>query len=354
MNPVAGLGGRVALKGTDGLVDEARRRGATPLAPDRALAFVQSLRSEHEWITAAGEMGEDALARAGESALVVYAAGDPTTAEDTTEAARAIVSAGAALLVFVGGDGTAADVLRGVEGRLPILGVPAGVKMYSAVFAETPEAAARVVESAWDATEAREILDIDEEAFRKDDLRVALRGIAQVPSHRQVAGGKLAEGDDEVEQESLADAVLELVKSDETLILGAGTTLLALKRRLGIDGTLLGVDVARVLPGPRATLVKRDARERDLLEVASGARIVVSPIGQQGFILGRGNAQISPEVVRRAGVDAVTVVASPTKLHATPLLRVDTGDPALDRGFPDWVRVVTGHGQTKLCRLSKG
>lgn len=351
VNPIAGMGARVGLKGTDAMLEEAVRRGAKPVARDRALAFVRAVRSEPEWVTAAGEMGDDVLADAGESAMVVYApSGSATTAGDTRDAARAISDAGVDLIVFVGGDGTAADVAAAIGDETPALGVPSGSKMYSAVFADTPEAAARVVDAGFDEARPRDVLDIDEDAFRAGELRVGLKGRLAVPAHRAIQGGKIAGADDDVEQESLARAVVETLEPGVTYVLGAGGTMMEIKRALGVDGTLLGIDAVR-----DGALVAADATEADLLALEEPVVIVLSPIGHQGFFLGRGNLPISPAVVERAGGPAnVVVVATPTKLGETPALKVDTGDAALDASFPRFLRVVTGFNQTKLMRLARG
>lgn len=365
VNPIAGMGARVGLKGTDAVVDEARRRGARPVAHERALAFLRALRSEPEWVTAAGAMGEDALAEAGQSAMVVHApASEATSAEDTREAVAAVAASGVDVLVFVGGDGTAADVAAGLErltreaapggaagapDRLPVLGVPSGSKMYSPVFAETPLAVARVLDDGFDDARPTDVLDIDEDAFRRGELRVALKGRLFVPAHRVVQAGKLAGADDEVEQATLARAVADSFESGVTYVLGAGSTMEEVKRAVGVDGTLLGIDAVR-----DGRLVARDAAEADLLALPEPLVIVVSPIGHQGFFLGRGNLPISPAVVRKAGGPAnVIVVATPSKLVDTPALKTDSGDAGLDAEFPRFLRVVTGFNQTKLVRVSR-
>jgi NAD+ kinase len=354
------MGGAVGLKGTDRKAEEARRRGARERAAPRAVQFLRALRTEPTLLTAGGAMGDDACAEAGVSALVVYAPEEPSTGEDSKRAARALAEAGAEVIVFVGGDGTAADVAAGLDdwkrqedrgADVPALGVPAGAKMYSAVFADTPEAAALVVER-FDATQPREVLDIDEDAFRRGELRVALRGTLRVPAHARVQAGKVAGDDDEVEAETLGRAVAEELEPGHAYVLGAGTTMMHVKRALGVDGTLLGLDVVWLDEAGKAHLVKKDASERDLLEVPMGLEVVVSPLGGQGFFLGRGNLPLSPAVLSRLALpDDVHVVATPWKLLTTPTLKVDTGDPALDARFPRYLRVQTGHAQSKLARI---
>jgi len=354
VNPIAGLGGAVGLKGTDRKAEVARALGAKERAHPRAVAFLRALPEDATIVTAAGAMGEDACVEAGLSAMVVFLPQEPTTPEDTTAAARALAQAPVDLVVFVGGDGTAADVARGLEGTgVPALGVPAGVKMYSAVFADNPEAAA-IVATSFDKAETREVLDIDEDAFRRGELRVDLKQSLRVPTHQRMQAGKVAGEDDEVEIETLAQAVVETLEPGHAYVLGAGTTMHAVKQLLGIEGTLLGLDVVWMDEEGKPHVVVKDAKERDLLELTMGLEVIVSPIGAQGFFLGRGNLPLTPAVLSRLAIPAdVRVVATPWKLLMTPTLKVDTGDAALDARFPAFLPVVTGHGQTKLMRVAR-
>lgn len=346
VNPVAGMGGPVGLKGTDD-PERARQLGAEPVTPDRARRFVEAVQARDgdvTWFTAGPPMGEDVLVEAGEPAVGVHSPRRPTTPGDTREAARALVEAGVDLLVFVGGDGTAADVAEAVDREVPVLGVPSGVKMYSAVFAETPEAAARVALDAETAGD-REVLDIDEEAYRGDELDVSLRGVLRVPVHGAVQASKSPSAGDEVEREHLAAAVAEAVRDapGTTHVLGPGTTLAAAKEALGIEPTLLGFDAWR-----DGEVLARDAAEGDLLELPLPARIWLAPLGGAGFVLGRGNQQVTPAVLRRVGVDGVAVVATPAKLDGLDGLRIDSGDPDLDGAFPSYLEVRTGRGRTRM------
>lgn len=352
VNPVAGLGGAVGLKGTDHKVDEARKRGAKPRAHPRAVEFLRSLPSDVTLLTCAGAMGDDACAEADVSALVLFVPSEPTTGADTRDAARALAEAGADLVAFVGGDGTATDVAAGLRGlATPALGVPAGVKMYSPAFADTPEAAAMVA-ATFDATQEQEVLDIDEDAFRRDELRVALKGTLRVPTHARVQGSKMAGDDDDVEAETLAQAVVEALEPGHTYVLGAGTTMKWVKDALGIEGTMLGLDVVWLDEERKAHVVVKDATEADLLSLQVGVEVVVSPIGHQGFFLGRGNLPLTPAVLARLAIPSdVIVVATPWKLLQTPALKVDTGDARLDARFPRFLPVITGHAQTKLMRV---
>ncbi|MBI4393297.1 MAG: ATP-NAD kinase family protein [Euryarchaeota archaeon] len=341
------MGGAVALRGTDGQADEARKRGAAALSPRRAEEFVLALRYDVEIVTCAGDMGERVCDDAGLSCMIAYTPRDPSTAQDTTDAAIALKEFGVDLIAFVGGDGTARDVFRGVGASIPILGVPSGVKMFSAVFAENPRIAADIV-TAGSLPVEREIEDIDEDAYRRDEYRVLHFGFALVPAHPGVQAGKSgfdAGGD----VDSVARAVVAERETGVTYVLGPGTTLAAVKRALGVEATVLGVDVVR-----DGKVLAKDAGEQGILAVTrEPARIIVSPIGRQGFILGRGNLQLSPQVLRRVGTGNVHVVSTWEKLHALDALRIDTGDAALDAAFPDYIKVLVGPGQTKMMRVHR-
>jgi len=349
VNPIAGMGGRVGLKGTDGKVEEARELGAEPRAPGRAVEALRALHDrapDAELLTYGGPMGADEAREVGFDPGVV---GEPdagasdaveTTAADTREAVRRLVDAGVDLLLFVGGDGTAVDVaetLADLEADVPALGVPAGVKVYSSVFAVSPEAAGRVAAD-FSESEEREVLDLDEEAYREGEVQTSLRGVLRVPMAPELQASKGLPGGT---VEGLAAAVADLVEPEVTYVLGPGGTVGAIKRALGFDGSPLGVDVWR-----DGEVLARDASESEILD-ALGERnvVVVSPIGGQGFVLGRGNAQISPAVIRRA---EIRVVASRRKLDGIGVLRVDTGDPDLDESLRGWARVRVGRYEERM------
>ncbi|WP_435195552.1 ATP-NAD kinase family protein [Natronomonas sp. EA1] len=347
VNPIAGMGGRVGLKGTDNKVEEARARGAEPRAPERAVEALAHLREQGEALELyayGGVMGADEAREAGFDPVVVGEPGESTSREDTREAVRRLVDAGVDLVLFVGGDGTAVDVaetLEELDTETPMLGVPAGVKVYSSVFAVTPRAAGRLAVS-FDRVERREVNDIDEDAFRGGDVNTELKALARVPvgedlqSSKQIGGGTV---------EQLAEAVAADVEDGVTYVLGPGSTLDAVKRELGFDGTPLGVDVWR-----DGEVLVRDATESEILATLGERNvIVVSPIGGQGFIFGRGNPQISPPVIRQSEVE---VVASRRKLDDTGTLRVDTGDPELDEDLRGWIRVRVGKFERRLLKVA--
>jgi len=368
VNPIAGMGGRVGLKGTDNKVEEARRRGAEPRAPDRARQALEHLREQPvdvEVYTYGGVMGEDEAVAAGFSPTVVgRPEGEDTSRADTRAAVRAFVDADVDLILFVGGDGTAVDVagtLEELDADVPVLGVPGGVKVYSSVFAVTPRAAGRLA-AAFDRTETREVNDIDEDAYRGGDVTTELKALAAVPvgdevqSSKQIGGGTVealaaaVAGDiaeDDVRKSTTSSSAAHRNASrseDATYVLGPGSTVDAVKTELGFDGSPLGVDVWR-----DGGLLARDAGESDIVANLSERNVVVvSPIGGQGFIFGRGNDQISPDVIRRSDVE---VIASKQKLDDIGVLRIDTGDPDLDEELRGWQRVRVGKFERRLLKV---
>ncbi|RQG89829.1 N-acetylglucosamine-1-phosphate uridyltransferase [Natrarchaeobius halalkaliphilus] len=370
VNPIAGMGGRVGLKGTDGTLEEARQRGAEPRAPERARQALRSLYRRTPDLTvytAAAVMGEDAARDAGYEPEVVYTASslenrsertghdssglEPdeagTTADDTRGAVGAFLEQGVDLVLFVGGDGTAVDVASVLtdtaddKSQVPMLGVPAGVKIYSSVFAVTPSDAGRIA-AEFDRVESREVTDIDEAAYRDGEVRTQLRAVVSVPvapavqSSKQISGGSV---------DSLAAGFAREIDSSRTYVFGPGGTVGAIETELEIEPSPLGVDVWR-----DGEVLARDAAESEILEVLEDpVTIIVSPIGGQGFVFGRGNHQISPAVIGRA--DEIEVVASGEKLDGIDVLRVDTDDGEIDEALRGWLRVRTGRFTTRLVKV---
>jgi len=360
VNPIAGMGGRVGLKGTDGenTLREALSKGAEPWAPKRAiqtLTALEKLRDELEWVTWSGEMGEEELEAAGFTYRVVgHAEGEKTTAEDTKRAARKMEELGVDLILFVGGDGTASDIVEAVDMRVPILGVPAGVKMFSGVFASTPRAAARVVQGFMEGevpVVEREVMDIDEDAYRAGRLSASLKGYARTPYAAflvQSEKSTTRAANEELMKEAVAARVVEEMRPEAGYILGPGTTAAKVAELLGVEKTLLGIDVVH---GGR--LVVRDADEAALLRAVEGETwIVLSPLGGQGSLLGRGNQPLSSRVLRKVGLDRIIVIATPSKVQKLRALTVDTGDPELDSRLRGYIRVIVGYHEDKVMRVT--
>ncbi|HEY7003707.1 MAG TPA: ATP-NAD kinase family protein [Gaiellaceae bacterium] len=356
VNPIAGMGGRVALKGSDDpeLVAAARARGAKPVAAPRAIQALRTIAAAGSGdlvlLSYSGEMGEHEAREAGLDVDVVGTIGRVTTAADTRAAASAMAEVGVDLLLFAGGDGTAVDVLEAIGDRLPVVGVPAGVKMHSAVFAINPrsagEVAVRFGESGSRGLRQAEVMDVDEALLREGAVSARLHGYLSVPAERRLLQGAKARSlaGEQAAQSQIAHHLADRILDGGSWFVGPGTTTKALLDVLGLEKTLLGVDVLR-----RGELVAADADERTLLELAEAepAGIVVAPVGGQGFLFGRGNQQLSAAVIERVGREHIVVAATEAKIAALAgrPLRVDTGDPAVDAALSGYRRIVVGYNR---------
>lgn len=362
VNPIAGVGGPLARRGSDDLDDtEYLRLLPHARAMLRARSALDGLeeKSRIEIVTWAGPMGEEAARAAGFEPHVAGAAGgEITRAADTQRAVRTLCG-DCDVLVFAGGDGTARDVLEAHDGRQLVLGIPAGVKMHSGVFATSPLAAAKVLDAiARGELVARrlgEVRDLDETALRAGDLRTRGHGVLPIPAeHRFVQAVKAAGREDvALVLEEIAAEICERMADGPLWLLGAGRTVQAIKRRLAPEdgGTLFGLDAAK-----DGSLVERDldARRIEKLVASGPARLVISPTGGQGFLIGRGNQQLSPAALARLGAENIVVVATRSKLIglAGRPLWVDSGDPEVDRMLAGLHEVVTGYDDAVAYRIA--
>jgi predicted polyphosphate/ATP-dependent NAD kinase len=361
VNPVAGIGGSVALKGSDGtdVQAQARALGGTARGGERTRRVLTALGDRAgaiDWLACAGAMGADYLSERGITCRVLGRAKAITTRDDTCEAAKQMARAGVDLLIFAGGDGTARDILEAVDERLPVLGIPAGVKMHSGVFATTPEQAgelvSRLISGGLVSVARREVRDLDEAALRQGELVPRYFGDLTVPEpggYLQHTKERGRENESLAVTEIVADVVERLGQWPGAVVLGPGSTVGEIKRALGFEGTLLGFDVWR--DGvPQA----KDVNAAWLVEHLEAAVVVLSFTRGQGFLLGRGNQQLTPALLRRLGRDAIWVVGTRTKLaslEGRPLL-LDTDDPALDREWSGLVEVTAGYEDRLFYRLS--
>ncbi len=357
VNPVAGMGGRVGLKGTDGVLKQALAKGASPIAPQRAEEFLNALKLrlgdyKVELLCCPGKMGTAEALIAGFSCQTLpMTIGAETTRKDTTQAIKLLKTAKVDLVVFVGGDGTARDIHDALddECELPVLGVPSGVKMYSGIFAINPRDAAEAVVAYLERraeVSDFEVMDADESSIRHDVFDVKLYGYlkgisapALIQASKEVSPTTVNEHD---AQSAIAKYVVEELPENAALILGPGTTVGRIAEALGVKKSVLGVDLYQE---GKVTL---DVDEKTLLTAVkdwSRTWIILSPIGHQGMLLGRGNQQISPEVVKRVGRKHILVVATINKLQGmeTDALRVDTGKEEADNLLRGDILVITGY-----------
>lgn len=367
VNPVAGMGGRVGLKGSDGkkIHKMALALGAVPVSPERtceALNVLSGIQNKIELFTYPGEMGQDEAILCGLSPIVIGSIRKgKTTPEDTKNAARELENAGVDLLVFTGGDGTARNVYDAVSDRLTVIGIPGGVKIHSGVYAANPVKAARLVMDfvacpGKIALQTAEVMDIDEEMVRHDKVSAKLYGYMKIPYERGLNQSSKAGSNprDEVFQDEIASDVIHNMEPDVIYLVSAGTTTKAVMDKLKVESTLLGIDALK-----NKQLISADLNESAILELLAREpetpfKIIITVIGRQGYIFGRGNQQLSPSVIRSVGKENVILIATINKilsLNADPFL-VDTGDPELDKELEGYIRVTTGFGKQHIYQVS--
>jgi predicted polyphosphate/ATP-dependent NAD kinase len=353
VNPVAGVGGPLALKGSDGAIPAhlAAGAGVPSLTSTRAATALAALAGHPcTIVTSAGAMGEDAARQASLSVQVVHApATNPSAPSDTVAAAGAIAAAGVDLLAFAGGDGTARDLLAANLGSLPMLGIPAGVKMHSAAFATSPGTAGTILRH-WLQGHGRPpvVADVMD---RDDQGAITLYGAMPIPRSRgmQAAKATLA-GSAAADLERAAAALSRELRDEPLAVIGPGATMMMVKQALAGQGTLLGVD-AYAHGEPVA--IDADAQALRALAAATPPRLVLGVIGGQGFLLGRGNQQIDAVVIACARQKGLTVLADAAKLvalHDATLL-VDSGDASLDRELESYLRVHVAPGRSMMMKV---
>lgn len=358
VNALAGIGGPAAMRGSDGMADQALELGVLPQSVARAtqaLSALQEFGAELTIITGSGSLGADAARAASLCCEVVYLLPARGSAEDTATLARRLMLMQVDLLLFAGGDGTARDVAESVGDAFPVLGIPAGVKMYSGVFATTP-AAAGTLAVRFLRSHARhvcqcEVMDLDENDLRCDRIEPSLFGYVASPEDPRLLQGKKVRSlaGDAVQAQAIAANVVETMEPDQMYLIGPGSTTWAVKQALKGKASLLSVDAY-----VGGELVLHDATAAALLELTTGrpSRILVTCIGGQGHIFGRGNQQFSAEMVRRVGRKGVSVLATPSKLISLagrPFI-ADMGDAAAAVEMTGYVEVINGYRSKALYR----
>lgn len=368
INPVAGMGGSVGLKGTDHMVEEAIRRGAKPRANGRvrqALKELLEIKNELEIVTCPGDMGEDTAKSMGFRTTVLHTGGRRSLKDlfdssrtDTIVLSKAMEEAGVDLLLFAGGDGTARDIYEGVGTELPALGIPAGVKIHSPVYAKNPQSAGDLAKL-WltgkvTKTAEQEVLDIDEELYRQEIINTRLYGYLSVPLEHVFTQNRKAPTplSETVSIESIAHEIVEHMEEDTYYLIGAGTTTRGVMQMLGLKNTLIGVDLIR-----NKELMANDIYGDKILDFIKGkkTKLIVTVTGGQGFLFGRGNQQITPEVIREIGKENIIILATKAKIaefHHQPFL-VDTPDEELNKELCGYYRVITAYGEFTMCRVSE-
>jgi len=368
VNPIAGMGGRVGLKGTDGVVKKAISLGAKPIAPDKAYNTISLFfdkykldKKQIKWYTSKGLMGSKILKKAdAENINIIYKSNDKETlSTDTKNISKNLLKEKVDLILFCGGDGTARDIFEIIQDKIPMLGIPSGVKMHSAVFGINTDASAKMlyeyINKQLTIGDA-EIMDLDEERYRKGEWNIKLFGIAKgiiEPTYIQVGKSIFESVSDNQVKEELAEHIIDEINEnmDTLYLFGSGGTIDFIANKMDIKNTLLGIDAVF-----KKKNIRSDLNEEDLLKLLQKyekVKIILSPIGAQGFILGRGNLQLSPKVIRKIGIDNIIVISTPAKLKATPVIRVDTGDKNLDNLFAEkeLMMIVIGYRLSRVVKI---
>ena len=359
VNPDAGLGGKLGFKGSDGRAAEARAAGAEDRAGPRMKLCLEHLvkisQTTIELLAWDGRMGGDWIPSSYTSTGITP---EITSAEVTAEFVK---SHEPDLFLYAGGDGTTRDIVEALGDRdTPLVGVPGGVKMHSGCFATTPKAAAEVVWSfvTGDLMLARtEVMDLDEEVYLKGEWKVRMYGEAFTPaSPRWMQGAKeqVQRESEEETLEAMSSHIGNLVEENPELMIiwGSGGTLRQMCKLLGYESTLLGIDIQ--LNG----MMHKDLNEQGLLEIISQHQgkklLLLSPMGGQGFLIGRGNLQLSPNVLREIGIENILGIATPAKLLGLSEVRIDTGEEELDREIRDrkYLKLLQGYRTTRVIRVA--
>lgn len=356
INPIAGMGGSVGLKGTDGaeILKRAIKLGAEDKANDRTLETIQALKNsnlEFTLLTVSEKMGEKVASECGYKPEIIYRSRSITTNEDTIEAAKVLIKKGIDILLFAGGDGTARDIYSVVGDSCVVLGIPCGVKMHSGVYASHPIAAAEIVSSYLKSelkqTIESEVVDLDEEAYRSDKMATRLYGYMKIPLAPRLTQGVKCRSNtsDQDVQRAIANHVVRNMEDECYYLMGPGSTTRAVMEKLNLPNTLLGVDLIK-----NKKLIGSDLSEAEIVKLIDNSRtkVIVTPIGGQGFIFGRGNQQISSRIMKGIGKENIIVIASQSKLHSLGgiPLRIDTGDTEVDKILTGYYKIITGFNET--------
>lgn len=364
VNPVAGIGGKVGLKGSDGeaTLQKALDLGAVPESGKKALVTMNLLKEVADQLdiyTYPGEMGADICEVAGLKYTVTGKIDSGHTApEDTIKAARELRDRNLDLILFAGGDGTARNIMDAVGTSIPVLGIPTGCKIHSGVYAVNPRTAGMLMgqyaQGKVRETKEAEVMDIDEDLFRKGTVQARLYGYLQIPNEtKMVQNLKSGRGYSESTSiELLSNYIADEWEDDTLYIVGTGSTTAAIMKKMGLPNTLLGVDLIY-----NREVLASDCTERQILDIIKDykkVKIIVTVIGGQGYIFGRGNQQISAEVIKRVGKDNIIVAASKNKvlsLFGQPLY-VDTGDEEVNKMLTGYIRVIVGYGESVMAKVT--
>lgn len=360
INPIAGMGGTVGLKGTDNMVEEAIKRGAVPKCRERvekALEELLDIKALFHIYTYGGEMGGDLVKEMGFTYKLLKKENSNVSREDTISLAKQLIDEKVDMILFAGGDGTARDIYESVGTDMVSLGIPAGVKIHSPVYAKNPRKTGELtklyLQEKVKKVKEVEVLDIDEERYRRNIVNTKLYGYLTIPFEKDyVQNRKTGTPLSELAvQESIAHEIIENMEEDTYYLIGAGTTTRGIMQMLNLDNTLIGIDLIY-----NKTLIKNDLSESEILKYIEGkkTKLIITITGGQGYLLGRGNQQLTPQIIKIIGKENIIIVCTKNKLASLkgePLL-VDTSDSELDNHLSGYYKVITSYGEGYVCKVS--
>jgi predicted polyphosphate/ATP-dependent NAD kinase len=362
INPIAGMGGAVGLKGTDGheTLQKAIELGAVPQSAEKtkkALSELLDSSIDFRLITCPLDMGENIVSEIGiDFELININVSNETVAQNTIDAALALVNKRVDLILFAGGDGTARNICEVVGTKIPVLGIPTGVKMQSSAFAINPQMAGRLCFSFLNNEKIEfregEVIDLDEEQYKSGNISTRLYGYVKIPYlHEHVQ--RLKSGtlkSEKYVQDAIAQDMIEKMNEDTIYMVGPGSTTKVLLGQLGLDGSLLGVDIIS-----KSRLIIKDANCHQLLKQLNedkNIELIIAPIGGQGFLFGRGNQQFTADVLGKLEKGSVNILSSPQKiisLNGQPLF-IDTGSEIINKKFSGYYNIISGYHQSIVYR----
>ena len=353
VNPIAGMGGSTGLKGTDGMLQEALKRGAKPNSPGRAvkaLEILTEIKSEFSILCGSGALGEDEALMAGLSPEIINIEAQ-NNAQDTRNLCQEFLKNEVDAIIFAGGDGTARDILDIIHDQVVVVGIPAGVKIHSGIFSQKPEYAGQLLRKfilgELRGTRLAEVMDIDEALYRAGTVSSKLYGYMKVPFDNKLLQGKKSGSlpSEAANQQSMAWDITDYMEQDVIYLVGPGSTTSHIMKTLELPYTLIGIDAVL-----NKSLLAQDLSEQGILELmdkfpAHKIKLILTPIGGQGIILGRGNQQISSKILMHIEKKSIIVMASKNKLAQLRgrAFILDTGDKATDEKFGGYMNVVTGY-----------
>ncbi len=362
INPIAGMGGAVGLKGTDGVdtLKKAIQLGAVPTSGEKTKSTLREILDkslEFRLLTCAGTMGEEAVREVGiDPELIEMDSSNKISAQTSIDAAKQMMKKKVDLLLFAGGDGTARNIVEAVGNEIPVLGIPTGVKIQSSAFSINPRSAGRICTAFINNNKIEfregEVIDLDEDQYRKGNISTRLFGYLKIPFLKEHVQ-RLKSGTPKTEkytQEAIANDLAERMSDDTFYLVGPGSTTKALVDHFGLQGSLLGVDVIT-----SKKVIANDVNYCQILkliESSNRVELIITPIGGQGFIFGRGNQQFTPELLSNINKDQIHILSTIqklTSLRGQPFL-IDTGNEVVNTKLSGYYRVTTGYHQSTVYK----